>query len=144
LILPEIATVLNTESPKLPPVSPDAVNNKGKRIGLPKRPSTKGRPKAITKAKLRHISQSGGGFAALHTGTPAAPALDLFQNDTFANGKRLLDLTMDDCHWPSGSGDAILFCGAPVETGKPYCPCHCRRSYGRVQFTAKEIEALPI
>lgn len=37
-----------------------------------------------------------------------------------------MNLLADDCRWPIS---ADMFCGAPVEPGKPYCPKHCDRAY---------------
>ena len=37
-----------------------------------------------------------------------------------------------ECVWPTGDPPALTFCRAPVaQDGKPYCPAHMRRAYGR-------------
>ena len=42
--------------------------------------------------------------------------------------KTLFDLEYGDCRFPLGDRDYV-FCAMPAEEGKPYCECHCVKSY---------------
>ncbi len=43
----------------------------------------------------------------------------------------LMDLKMNSCRWPIGElkDDDFHFCGKECQTGKPYCPEHCKIAY---------------
>lgn len=43
----------------------------------------------------------------------------------------LLDLKMNSCRWPIGEvkDENFHFCGKECQTGKPYCPEHCKIAY---------------
>lgn len=47
------------------------------------------------------------------------------------NSISIMDLTSERCAWPLGEigTEAFGYCGAPVESGKPYCGCHSRIAY---------------
>jgi GcrA cell cycle regulator len=49
---------------------------------------------------------------------------------SFANPKTIMELRDHHCRWP-GAGEMpdLLFCGAPVANGYPYCPAHCRIAF---------------
>ncbi len=52
----------------------------------------------------------------------------------------LLDLKINSCRWPYGEpgSDEFHFCGKECQTGKPYCPEHCKIAYTSLRELALE------
>jgi GcrA cell cycle regulator len=66
------------------------------------------------------------------------------------NGRpTLVELGPGDCRWPMNNPPMLgrfVFCGDPAQTGKPYCPNHCKLSYTplirRDRLTKAELRTL--
>lgn len=45
----------------------------------------------------------------------------------------IMDLSEATCRWPVGDPQSsdFFYCGAAPLKGRPYCPAHCMRAYGR-------------
>lgn len=52
-----------------------------------------------------------------------------------AQRKTVFELGQHDCRWPVGDpqSDLFFFCGAVVESDRPYCSSHCRRAYVEIR-----------
>lgn len=48
-----------------------------------------------------------------------------------SNKTTLMDLKLTSCRWPIGDpkDPDFHFCGKQAQTGKPYCPEHCKMAY---------------
>lgn len=100
-------------------ISKNAVVGKVHRLELAARPSPIKNAGAAKKTASKSTQKNAGKNAQK---TPAKQK----------NSKvTLMDLKLTSCRWPIGDPkDADFhFCGKPAQTGKPYCPEHCKIAY---------------
>lgn len=59
------------------------------------------------------------------------------------NSRYLKDIDITECHFPTDSGSPMRFCGAPVQSGSPYCKTHHALCHDqRRQVTEEWIEKM--
>ena len=98
-------------------ISKNAVVGKVHRLGLDARPSPIRVPKTIVPIPAKSTQKS-------------------HQKEKIS----LLDLKINSCRWPYGEPgtDDFHFCGKDAQTGKPYCPEHCKIAYTSLKELALE------
>ena len=98
-------------------ISKNAVVGKVHRLGLDARPSPIRVPKTIVPTPSKNTPKS-------------------HQKEKTS----LLDLKINSCRWPYGEPgtDNFHFCGKDAQTGKPYCPEHCKIAYTSLKELAME------
>ena len=98
-------------------ISKNAVVGKVHRLGLDARPSPIRAPQKFIPIPQKNVSKA------------------------HQKGKTsLLDLKINSCRWPYGEPgtDNFHFCGKDAQTGKPYCPEHCKVAYTSLKELAME------
>lgn len=102
-------------------ISKNAVVGKVHRLELAARPSPikSGTAKTAAKTASKSTAKTSTKNASKTVSKPKS------------NKTTLMDLKLTSCRWPIGDPkDADFhFCGKPAQTGKPYCPEHCKIAY---------------
>lgn len=102
-------------------ISKNAVVGKVHRLELAARPSPIKSAGAVKKTTAKTADKASG-----KSGVKSQSKTKV-KNDKVT----LMDLKLTSCRWPIGDPkDADFhFCGKPAQTGKPYCPEHCKLAY---------------